>query len=129
MARVRTDADRAARRKKRFENPRETWASETASNARRRAKVRQCEVDITPEWLLHNLPTHCPLLGIKFVFSSGVITDSTPTVDRKDSSKGYTMDNCWIISGKANRMKSNASTREIELLASNLPKMYAAPKK
>jgi hypothetical protein len=63
------------------------------------------------------------------VFSSGVLTDNTPTVDRKDSNKGYTMDNCWIISAKANRMKTNASTREIELLASNLSKMYATPKK
>jgi hypothetical protein len=129
MPRIRTDADRAARTKRRLERPRETWASETASNARRRAKERGCEVDLTPEWLLQNLPERCPLLGLEFVFSSGVLTDNTPTVDRKDSSKGYTMDNCWIISAKANRMKTNASTREIELLASNLPKMYAAPKK
>jgi len=129
MARIRTEEYRAARTRRRLERPRETWAAEAASHARRRAKARGCDVDLTPEWLLQNLPERCPLLGIPFVFSSGVSTDNTPTVDRKDSSKGYTMDNCWIVSAKANRMKTNASTGEIELLASNLSKMYAAPKK
>ena len=129
MVKVRTDADRAARSKKRLDNPRETWAAETAVNARRRAKDRGCDVDITKEWLLQNVPERCPLLGIEFVFLQRTITDSTPTVDRKDPKKGYTMDNCWIISAKANRMKSNASTRDMELLVYNLPKMYAAPKK
>jgi len=129
MARIRTDAYRAERSKKRLDNPRETWAAEAAYNARRRAKIRMCEVDITKEWLLENLPERCPLLGIEFVFLQRTVADNTPTVDRKDSKKGYTMDNCWIISAKANRMKSNASTRDMELLVYNLPKMYAAPKK
>jgi hypothetical protein len=129
MVKIRSEADRAERSRRRLENPRETWAAETATNARRRAKLRNCEVDITKEWLLENIPERCPLLGLEFVFLQRTITDNTPTVDRKDPKKGYTMDNCWIISAKANRMKSNASTRDMELLVYNLPKMYAAPKK
>lgn len=125
----RTDADRARRSEQRRANPHETWAAETLSNIRRRAKKRGYEVDITKEWMLDNLSYRCPLLGIKFIFSSGKIVDGTPTVDRKDSTKGYTQDNCWIISAKANRIKTNASISELKTFAANISKLDDDKKK
>jgi hypothetical protein len=37
-------------------------------------------------------------------------------VDRIDPNRGYIADNIWVISWKANRMKSNATLEELKLL-------------
>jgi hypothetical protein len=66
------------------------------------------------------LPTICPLLQIPLFYSSNTITDNTPSIDRIDSTKGYTKDNVWIVSNKANRIKSNATIDDLELLVKNL---------
>tara|TARA_R110000868_G_scaffold303366_2_gene563847 strand:+ start:135 stop:587 length:453 start_codon:yes stop_codon:yes gene_type:complete len=118
-----------ARTQYRLDYPKETWAVETEYSIRKRALNKGLNFDLNREWLLAQIPERCPLLNIPIVFSSGVVVDGTPTVDRKNPKLGYLTSNCWVISAKANRMKSNASTREIELLAYNLPKMYAAHKK
>lgn len=55
----------------------------------------------------------CPILGIPIRPSDGAINDGSPTLDRMDNSEGYTPDNVWLISYKANRMKSNASLAEL----------------
>jgi hypothetical protein len=66
------------------------------------------------------IPTVCPLLGIPLFYTRNAITDNTPSFDRINPLLGYTKDNVWIISSKANRIKSNAQINEIELLLVNL---------
>lgn len=76
--------------------------------AKKRAKERGLEFCLTENDLI--LPDECPIL--KTTFEKG--TDYAASIDRIDSSKGYTKDNVWIISRKANIMKSNATPVELE---------------
>ena len=69
------------------------------------------------------IPKLCPLLGIA-IASNGKMNnrDSSPSIDRIDSKKGYTPDNVWIVSYRANRIKNDASLDELKLIAANLTK-------
>jgi thymidylate synthase ThyX len=58
--------------------------------------------------------THCPILGIELDYNStSADIDNAPSLDRIDSAKGYTADNTWVISNKANRMKNDADREEL----------------
>lgn len=59
------------------------------------------------------IPDVCPVLGIPLFVSSGTLSRNSPTLDRINSSKGYTRDNIKVISHRANTIKSNASAEEI----------------
>ena len=67
---------------------------------------------------LHDLsiPITCPVLGIPLRKERGQPTDNSISVDRIDSSKGYTKDNIIVVSMKANRLKSNATLSEMKKL-------------
>lgn len=60
------------------------------------------------------IPKVCPLLNIPFVLGEGSEYEYTPTIDRIDNTKGYTRDNIWIISKKANSMKNSATFEELK---------------
>lgn len=67
------------------------------------------------------VPIYCPLLGIPLFRSEGKgACDNSPSLDRIDSSKGYTPDNIWVISNKANSIKSNATLEELEQITRGL---------
>jgi hypothetical protein len=52
---------------------------------------------------------------------SGLLTViESPTLDRIDNSKGYIVGNVWVISMRANRLKSDATVDELMMLATNL---------
>ena len=44
----------------------------------------------------------------------------SPSLDRIDSTKGYVPGNVWVISNKANRMKSNAAAEELIIFAKSV---------
>lgn len=50
-----------------------------------------------------------------------------PSIDRIDSTKGYTKDNIQVISSKANTMKSNASVEELRMFAYWVLREYGLP--
>ena len=83
------------------------------SQARARAKMKGLDFSITLEDLV--VPELCPVFGIPLMFSD-TVTDNTPTIDRVDSSRGYTKDNIQIISSRANRLKNNATLTELTQL-------------
>lgn len=60
------------------------------------------------------IPQFCPVLGIELKKGIGKVSDSSPTIDRLDNTKGYTKGNILVVSFKANRLKSNASVEELE---------------
>jgi len=63
-------------------------------------------------------PSHCPALGIPLNYNgekSGFAPHS-PSFDRIDPTRGYVPDNVLIISNRANKLKSNATTEELEAL-------------
>lgn len=86
-------------------------------NAQQRAKRKGIEFSITREDIA--IPDYCPLLGIKLSKGSEGGSDHSPSLDRIDPSFGYTKDNIWVISMKANRLKNDATLAEMEMLVCN----------
>jgi hypothetical protein len=77
---------------------------------RSRAKYKGMSFNLEKEDIV--LPTHCPILNKPFIYRDKKYTYS---IDRKDSTKGYTKDNVWVVSLLANRMKSDATEEEVQL--------------
>lgn len=65
------------------------------------------------------IPAHCPILGMPLVVKSGRSGGDpcSPSLDRIDSSKGYTKENIVVVSHLANMMKSSATPEELLLFA------------
>src|ERR1039458_8643207 len=59
------------------------------------------------------LPTHCPVLGMELDYSGGGGPNAA-SIDRIDSGLGYVRGNCAIISRRANTLKNNATTGELQ---------------
>lgn len=60
------------------------------------------------------MPTHCPALGVEL--KRGDIHDS-PSLDRLDPARGYTIDNVAWVSQRANRIKNDATLAELYRVA------------
>lgn len=90
------------------------------NKAKERAKVKHLEFSILPEDII--IPTICPLLNIPLIKGIKTMHNNSPTLDRIDTTKGYTKDNIWVISWRANRLKSDSSLNELRLIVSNLQK-------
>lgn len=70
-----------------------------------RAKRRGIDFNITLKDIV--IPTHCPIFGLPlFPSTTGKKSDNSPSLDRIDSSKGYTKSNIIVISEKANNIKN-----------------------
>jgi hypothetical protein len=100
----------ARKKQYRLENPERIMFC----SAKNRSKEAGLAFDIKLEDI--KIPTHCPLLDFPLVVGGGY---NSPSLDRKDSTKGYTRENIWVISWRANDMKSDASLSEMELLVKN----------
>lgn len=64
----------------------------------------------------------CPLLGIELTyekFTGNVPPNNYATLDRIDSSKGYTADNVHIVCYRANTLKNSATIEEMETILKN----------
>jgi hypothetical protein len=82
--------------------------------AKNRAIKYNLSVDISLEDIV--IPECCPILGLKLERKLGVGyggQDASPSLDRIDNSLGYIKGNVWVISQKANAMKSNATKEEL----------------
>jgi hypothetical protein len=58
------------------------------------------------------IPKKCPVLGISLTYEGS--RDFVPSLDRRDSSLGYISENVFVISSRANRIKSDAALQEME---------------
>jgi len=89
------------------------------THARRRAKKANLPFTIKctdiPE-----IPKICPLLGIPLFQGKKILCANSPTLDQITCGRGYVPGNFWVISFKANAMKSNASLKELQMLVRNL---------
>ncbi len=84
-------------------------------NAKARAKDRGLEFNITKDDIF--IPEFCPILGIRLQVNDGIADrDSSPSLDRVDSSSGYIKGNIRVISWLANKYKSNLSIEHIKKL-------------
>ena len=78
------------------------------------AKVRGLENTLVLSDII--IPKYCPILGYKLSYSGR--EDDSPSVDRVDSTRGYTKDNIQVISYRANTLKSNMTIEECRKLLS-----------
>ncbi len=88
--------------------------------ARKRAEKKGWDFDIDINFLcrLYQEAKECPIFNIPF----GDTQENKKSLDRFDSTKGYTKDNVWIISMKANVMKREYSAEALKVLADGLMK-------
>ena len=97
------------------------------SGARRRAVKKNLLFDIDLDYVRSlvgenaELASHCPVLGMPLDWSchrnnGGKILPNSPSLDRIDSKRGYVKGNIWIISHRANTIKSDATHEELKLV-------------
>jgi hypothetical protein len=101
-------------------NRRKDFRYSLFNNAKSRAKNFNLPFEICIDDIV--IPSHCPLLGIPIICGRDKSYFDCPSIDRKNSKLGYTKENCWVISHKANKIKNNATLDEIILLTENLKK-------
>lgn len=100
-------------RNQRARRPREALVCQ----AKGRAKKFGLPCDLTVEAL--HWPTHCPILGLELDYNKTnpgerKIRHSVPTLDRKTNALGYVLGNVFVISHRANWLKSDATAEELE---------------
>ena len=90
--------------------------------SRTRAKEKNREHTLTKQDLYELFPKdgRCPIFGLTLEWNGSGFRETSPSIDRIDSTKGYTKDNVQIISWKANRIKGYASVEELEILLAYL---------
>jgi len=90
--------------------------------SKQRALVKNREHSLTLEDIKELYPEDgkCPVFGFPLEFNSAGFRETSPSIDRIDSTKGYTRDNIQIISWKANRLKAYATVEDLEILVAFL---------
>lgn len=91
--------------------PSHTPIQRLLASARARALKKGLDFSITEEDI--DIPEVCPILHVPLVLGNRHSMDDSPSIDRIDSSKGYVPGNVWIISHKANRLKSDKDLLDV----------------
>lgn len=97
------------------------WRANLIRRARARARKRGLEATIHIEDV--QWPTHCPVLGIPLFYpertGTGICSKrpDLPTLDRWDNTKGYVPGNVFVVSMRANVLKSDATWAELQAVA------------
>lgn len=91
------------------------------NSSKQRSKAKSLEHNITFKDLYVLWEDNCPVFGV--AYGSGSNIDYSRSLDRIDSSKGYTKDNIHIISWRANRIKSDSTFKELTQLTEFITKL------
>jgi hypothetical protein len=98
-------------------------------NSIRRAKQRSIrnglDFDLDFEWIFKNNSGKCPVLNIDFEYCNKIPCDNSPSIDRINNNKGYTKDNCIVISNRANTIKNNSTPDELLKIGKFYKKLLA----
>lgn len=92
------------------------------NSAKTRAMKAGLEFTISLEDI--KIPEYCPILGIKIIPLGNRKEGHGASIDRIDSTLGYTKNNIQIISLRANLLKSNATIEELEKIISFMKNTY-----
>lgn len=106
------------------ENPKKYKCQQMYNSAKKRAKEKGLEFDISSEFLYSIAPDKCPILDKEIKYQCNSKDKYSASLDRIDSSKGYTKDNVQIISYLANLMKNNSTIEEQIKFAKYILKKY-----
>ena len=91
-----------------------------ASKQRAKSNSREHDINVEDIKSIYPIDGCCPIFGIKLEFNVAGFRDSSPSIDRIDSTKGYTRDNIQVISWKANRIKGASSLQDLEMMVAYL---------
>jgi hypothetical protein len=111
-------AKHSARNAKRLKERRsapETWSRWSLNQIRDRAKRRGIPFNLEPEDL--SPPVLCPVLHVPIVYGGTSGEMFAPTVDRLKPELGYTKGNVCVISRRANSIKNDATSAEVQAVA------------
>lgn len=98
--------------------PNGTPEGDLLRHARRRARAKGIRFTLTRDDI--HIPARCPLLGIPLKRNLRVVGPDSPTLDRINPKRGYVPDNVWVISSRANTIKSDATACEIIRVGTSL---------
>jgi hypothetical protein len=82
------------------------------NNAKQRAKKKGLVFNLKLKDVV--VPKICPVLGIPLFRGKNGMANNSPTLDRIKLTRGYVRGNVAVISFRANRIKSDAKTWEVE---------------
>jgi hypothetical protein len=112
------------RHKEELDRKRKEWSMnnfewEILNNAKRTAKQKHLDFNLELSDIV--IPEICPYIRTPLTKIRGQgIVHTNASIDRIDSSKGYTKDNIQIISRMANTMKSNATKEQLQVFARSI---------
>lgn len=90
------------------------------SKARSRCKKLGLEYNLENEDII--IPEYCPLLNVKLDMNGS--SDTSPSLDRLDNTKGYIKGNVWVISFQANRMKNTSTLTQLVTFGRNVVRIF-----
>ena len=100
-------------------------ASKLWYDARRRAKQKGLEFTITKDWIVERLEAGvCQLSGLPLEIAQAK-TANSPSLDRKNNSKGYTPANCQVITAQANRAKGEWTQGDLLIFCMSYVRLHA----
>lgn len=86
-----------------------------------KARYRAAKAGIPFDLVLEDIvvPPRCPVLGLVLAPAEGHAgpADGSPTLDRIVPKKGYVRGNVRVVSNKANRIKSDATLKDLVAVA------------
>ena len=113
-------------RKLAFDHRRKFPEKSMLKSALSRARKRGHSFNITIEDIV--ITEVCPLLNIPMSMQLGGAGDTSPSLDRIDTTQGYVKGNVRVISRLANIMKAHATKEQLILFSQNiLPYIGASP--
>ena len=85
--------------------------------ARQHSLERGCTFELSLDWIKEKLTIGvCEATGVSFEFGPPEVGKKynwlAPSLDRKDSTGGYTIDNVWVTTWRYNACKSDVSVSE-----------------
>ena len=110
---------RKQRREWSLKNPTRQVQSYLKMSAKQRARDKNLPFDLTLDDII--IPEYCPILPwikIQKNTTGKGPCDTSPTLDRIIPELGYVKGNIQVISSRANVLKSNATPKELQALAS-----------
>jgi hypothetical protein len=88
------------------------------NGARQRARKNNLYMDITPQDILELIGDGtCPVLGIPYRLSCRFPTDDSASLDRFKPTTGYVKGNVFVVSNLANRIKTSATSDQVQMVA------------
>lgn len=90
------------------------------NNIKSKCKLNGTPFDITIDDIV--IPDVCPLLGIELKAGLSRNSAQSPSIDKIVPNLGYVRGNVWIVSYRANKIKTDASLDELKTLVKNLEK-------